>query len=229
MNLDLSAAQRTEPNTHEMVVIHRIFRREFPLLAGVVRRTSTGDARRAAPIAGHIEFCLDGLHHHHSAEDEYLWPRLLERARPHADLVRRMEAQHQAVAARSEQVRRLAGRWRQAPAAQVGAQLATSLSLLADALVDHLDEEEANVLPLVREHITAAEWEELGRKAFDKIPRSARGVALGQVLEEATPQDRALFFGKLPVLPRLMWLLAGKRSYARYIRRVRGASGTRKA
>jgi hypothetical protein len=88
--------------------------------------------------------------------------------------------------------------------------------------VDHLDEEEANVLPLVREHITAAEWEELGRKAFDKIPRSARGVALGQVLEQATPQDRALFFGKLPVLPRLMWLLAGRRNYARYIRRVRG-------
>src|SRR4029077_3852334 len=116
-------AQQTQPNTHEMVVIHRIFRREFPLLAGVVRRTSTGDARRAAPIAGHIEFCLTSLHHHHSAEDEYLWPKLLERARPHADLVHRMEAQHQAVAACSEQTRRLAGRWQQAAAAQVGSEL----------------------------------------------------------------------------------------------------------
>jgi hemerythrin-like domain-containing protein len=220
MNVTLSP-QPTEPNTHEMVVIHRIFRREFPLLAGAVRRTPNSDARRAAPIADHIEFCLTSLHNHHSAEDEYLWPKLLERARPHADLVHRMEAQHQAVAARSEQARRLAGRWRQAPAPQVGAELATSLSLLTDALAEHLDEEEANVLPLVREHITAAEWEELGRKAFDKIPRSARGVALGQVLEQATPQDRALFFGKLPVLPRLIWLLAGRRNYARYIRRVR--------
>ena len=58
MNVTLSA-QPIEPNTHEMVVIHRIFRREFPLLAGAVRRTPNGDARRAAPIAGHIEFCLD--------------------------------------------------------------------------------------------------------------------------------------------------------------------------
>jgi hemerythrin-like domain-containing protein len=228
MNVTLST-QPTQPNTHEMVVIHRIFRREFPLLAGVVQRTSNGDARRAAPIAGHIEFCLTSLHNHHSAEDEYLWPKLRERARPHADLVRRMEAQHEVVAARSEQARRLAGRWRQAPAAQIGTELATSLSLLADALVDHLDEEEAHILPLVREHITAAEWDELGRKSFDKFPRSARPVMLGQLLEVATPDDRALFFGKLPVLPRLMWLLAGKRSYARYTRRVRGASGTRKA
>ena len=221
MNVTLSA-QPTQPNTHEMVVIHRIFRREFPLLAGVVRRTPNGDARRAAPIAGHIEFCLTGLHNHHSAEDEYLWPKLRERARPHADLVRRMEAQHEVVAKRSEQARRLLGRWRETPGTQIGTELATSLALLGDALVEHLDEEEANVLPLVREHITGAEWDELGRKAFDKFPRRARGVALGQLLEEATPDDRALFFGKLPVLPRLMWLLAGRRSYARYIRRVRG-------
>ncbi len=222
MNVTLSA-QPIEPNTHEMVVIHRIFRREFPLLAGVVRRTPNGDARRVAPIAEHIEFCLTGLHNHHSAEDEYLWPMLRERARPHAELVRRMETQHEAVAARSEQARRLAGRWRQAPATQIGTELATSLSLLGDALVEHLDEEEAHILPLVREHITGAEWDELGSKSFDKFSRSARLVALGQLLEEATPDDRALFFGKLSRCSRgLMWLLAGRRSYARYIRRVRG-------
>ena len=50
-----ATAQQTEPNTHEMVVIHRIFRREFPLLAGIVPRAPDGDTRRAAPIARHIE------------------------------------------------------------------------------------------------------------------------------------------------------------------------------
>ncbi len=98
-----ATAQQTEPNTHEMVVIHRIFRREFPLLAGIVPRASNGDTRRAAYIARHIEFCLDGLHIHHTAEDEDLWPVLQERARPHAELVRRMKVQHEAVAQHSEQ------------------------------------------------------------------------------------------------------------------------------
>src|SRR4029077_11208800 len=127
-------AQQTQPNTHEMVVIHRIFRREFPLLAGVVRRTSTGDARRAAPIAGHIEFCLTSLHHHHSAEDEYLWPKLLERARPHAELVRRMEAQHEELAGCVEQARQLTGHWQAAPVPQTGTELATALARLNSAL-----------------------------------------------------------------------------------------------
>jgi hypothetical protein len=48
-----ATAQQTEPNTHEMVVIHRIFRREFPLLAGIVparlgRRYPPGRAHRQA-------------------------------------------------------------------------------------------------------------------------------------------------------------------------------------
>ena len=151
-----ATAQQTEPNTHEMVVIHRIFRREFPLLAGIVPRASDGDTRRAAPIAKHIEFCLDGLHNHHSAEDEYLWPALLERARPHAELVRRMEVQHEAVARHREQARQLTGRWQVTPVPQKGTELAATLSTLGDALAEHLDEEEVSILPLVREHITVA-------------------------------------------------------------------------
>jgi hemerythrin-like domain-containing protein len=219
-----ATAQQTEPNTHEMVVIHRTFRREFPLLAGIVPRASDGDTRRAAPIARHIEFCLDGLHNHHSAEDEYLWPALLERARPHAELVRRMEVQHEAVARHSEQARQLTGRWQVTPVPQKGTELAATLSALSDALAEHLDEEEVSILPLVREHITVAEWEELGRKSFEKFPPSARLVAMGQVLEDGTPEDRALFLGKAPAPARMMWHLGGRRKYQRYIGRVRGAA-----
>jgi hypothetical protein len=65
-------AQQTMPNTHETVVINRIFRLEFPLLAGIVPHAWDG-AGWAAHIASHIEFCLDSLHNHHGAEDEHRW------------------------------------------------------------------------------------------------------------------------------------------------------------
>jgi hypothetical protein len=55
-----ATAQQTEPNTHEMVVIHRIFRREFPLLAGIVLRASDGDARRAEALR-QVLGQLDGI------------------------------------------------------------------------------------------------------------------------------------------------------------------------
>ena len=71
--------------TEEMAVIHRIFRRGFPMMAELVRQTPTGTTSRSEPIAEHLDFLLNGLHNHHTGEDENIWPRLLERAAPQAD------------------------------------------------------------------------------------------------------------------------------------------------
>ena len=101
--------------------------------------------------------------------------------RPHAELVRRMEAQHEVLAKRSGWARRLLGRWREAPAAQIGAELATSLSLLGVQLVKHLDDEEAHILPRAR----ASTWPERSGTSSATSPltssRAARPVMLGQL------------------------------------------------
>jgi hypothetical protein len=39
---------REVPNSHEMVVIHRIFRREFPLAADIIQRSRGSAGRRWA-------------------------------------------------------------------------------------------------------------------------------------------------------------------------------------
>jgi deazaflavin-dependent oxidoreductase (nitroreductase family) len=222
MNITMTAPMADEADVQEMVVIHRIFRREFRLLADVVRRALPGDTRRAGAIAEHLEFILMGLDNHHRTEDEFLWPRLVDRARPHADLIHRMETQHHTVAEHSERAERLLADWRQAPTASSAYLLADTLDRLSCALIEHLDEEETGVLPLVSKHITGAEWAELGQRSFDKFPRSALPIMLGQMLEGATPAEGAMFLGRLPAPVRLVWRLAGRRRYARYIRRVRG-------
>jgi iron-sulfur cluster repair protein YtfE (RIC family) len=98
-----------------MVVIHRIFRRGFPSLADLVRRIPAHDTAWAGAVAAHAEFLLNGLHHHHTAEDELLWPRLLERTQPDALLVARMEDQHAVVAPHVARIRHLLPGWRAAP------------------------------------------------------------------------------------------------------------------
>lgn len=213
---------RELPNTHEMVVIHRIFRRELPLVADIIQRTPHRDARQAAPVARHIGLVLSGLHHHHEAEDTYLWPMLTDRARLHADLIRKMEAQHQAAAGHSRRVEQLARQWQRSPSPSATAELAAALMRLSHVLTEHLNDEEAEILPLVREHITVAEWEELGRASFAKFPRSARPIMMGLLMEEATPSERVLFLSKAPPPVRLSWRVIGQSSYRRYIRRVRG-------
>ncbi len=206
--------------TEEMAVIHRIFRRGFPMIAQLVREVPTGDTSRAEQVAAHLDFLLNGLHHHHSGEDENIWPRLLDRAAPEADLINRMETQHERVAELSEQLRTQLEMWRHT--ATGGDALAATVEDFTAALVDHLDDEEAHVVPLIRTHITAEEWTRFGQLTFEKFTNDEKLIATGTLEEVTTPEEAAWFTGDLPVPIKVMWRLAGRRKYARYIQGVRG-------
>ena len=62
----------------EMALIHRLIRRGFEQARESV--LAPGAAGRVAPVAEYVRFHLDGLHAHHSTEDELIWPVLHERA-----------------------------------------------------------------------------------------------------------------------------------------------------
>ncbi len=221
----MSVPSATPARTEEMAVIHRIYRRGFPMVADLVRRTPAGDTTRSESIAVHLDFLLNSLHHHHSGEDDQIWPRLLERAAPQAELIERMETQHEVVAERSEQVRTLMEDWRQDPAD--GTELAAALDEFTDALVEHLDDEEAYVVPLIRAHITAAEWEQFGQDIFEKFTNPEKLIATGVLEDVATPEEVDWFVGGLPLPIKLMWRFVGRRRYDRYMARVRGPKGLR--
>lgn len=219
----MSAPPAAPARTEEMAVVHRVFRRGFSMVAELVRRTPPGATERSGPIATHVEFLLNGVHHHHTGEDENIWPLLLERAAPEAELINRMEAQHAAVSERSDRVRSLVGGYRESA---TGAEpLAQAIEKYAGALVEHLDDEEAHVVPLIRAHVTAEEWERFGQQTFEKFTDAEKLTATGTLEEVATTEEASWFTGGLPVPIRMMWRLAGRRSYARYIARVRGDTG----
>jgi iron-sulfur cluster repair protein YtfE (RIC family) len=219
----VASPQATDkPDTREMVAVHRVFRREFRQCADLVQQAQAGDLRRAAQIADHLELVLTVLHHHHSAEDMYLWPILLQRATMRADLVHRMEAQHEAMTHWLSQAEILVGQWRRTAAASVAAELSATLRQLNRALVEHLDEEELAILPIVEECVTMAEWAKLGEHSAGQTPVRQRFTVLGLLLEEATPAEAAIFLGMLPAIARIIWKVSAKRGAARYLSRVRG-------
>ena len=205
-------------------MIHRIYRRGFPMIADLVRRTPSGAAAPAEAVARHLDFLLNSLHHHHSGEDENIWPRLLERAAPQAELINRMASQHEVVDERSQQVQALLEDWRHLRAD--GIELARSLDEFTHALVEHLDDEETHVVPLIREYITAVEWEQFGRETFEKFTDPEKLIATGALEDVATPEEVEWFVGDLPLPIKLMWRVVGRRRYHRYMRRVRGVDRT---
>jgi hypothetical protein len=73
---DLNAAP-AGIDTRDMLLIHRVIRREIGRLPGLFR--TAGDPARAARITAHASEMLDFLHVHHTGEDELLWPALRRR------------------------------------------------------------------------------------------------------------------------------------------------------
>ncbi len=100
------------PYTQEMVMIHRVFRRELGLLPDLIRRVEPGDTARVALLADAVNDLLSGLHVHHTGEDALLWPKLLVRAEPDGALIGRMQLQHEQVAVRVESAGKRLGEWR---------------------------------------------------------------------------------------------------------------------
>ncbi|MGC0418041.1 hemerythrin domain-containing protein [Embleya sp. AB8] len=210
------------PYTREMVMIHRIFRRESRLTAELVREVRPGDGRRAAVLAGAWATYSFGVHLHHAGEDELIWPLLMARVDLDAEQVLRMQLQHAELHASLDRVARLMDRWSADPAEATRDDLARTLDEHHRMLCDHLDEEERQVMPLVIGHLTADEWRVVGERGLAETPRNRRLLALGAILEDASPDERAEFLGRLPAPARLVWRVVGRRRYAREVRRIRG-------
>lgn len=217
-----TGSDQPPPLGWEMPLIHRIFRHSFAELSRLVGEVPPEAPDRAGAVADHLAFTLDGLHAHHSTEDELLWPLLHERAPSAAATMTLLEEQHARLAASIDEVRAAAEAWAREPAAPASTELASSIRALLADLVAHLDEEETEILPLIAQHITPEEWEVFGQRAFEKFEPRQRPTAMGQLLEVASPDEGARMLATLPLPVRVMWRIAGRPQYRRMMVRVRG-------
>lgn len=217
-----NAPVQTRPNTREMVVIHRGLRRESRLLIELIAAVAPGDTARARVLADHFRDYRLGLSNHHHGEDEFLWPPLLARVDLEADLVLRMEAQHELVAATLAAAEAALPAWESGAGEAERDALTAALAEHRAVLVEHLDEEETSLLPLAAQHLWLHEWNAMGEHFLANTPKPKLLFFLGMVLEEADPAERSAVLGGLPLPARLLWHTVGRTQYARATRRVRG-------
>ncbi len=214
----------TKPDVQEMVIVHRMFRREYRFASVLVRGVAAGDRTRAAVVAAHLSELTVLLHHHHQGEDDLVWPRLHARTPMSSELVHRMESQHEQVGELLGRLDELLPAWAAEPGLPQRESLAETLDALAPALEAHLDEEEREILPLVEQHLTAAEWNELGERAVAAIPKARMMVLLGYILEGTSPSERQTMLGVLPPPVRLIYKAVGQRKHVKERDRIRAGS-----
>ena len=212
--------------TGDMVLVHRVFRREFGLLPAMVRAVAPGDTRRAARVVAHAAEMVVSLHHHHAGEDELVWPVLRARGALDPAAVDRLEAQHAGIAESLAAVEQLAPRWSRTAAPEAAAPLAAALSSLDARLSEHLADEEATMLPAAAKAMTQAEWDVLRARGEVALPKRRGIVFLAAILEEADAAEQAEFLRALPPPVRLLHRTVGSRLQVRERRRLRaGLSG----
>lgn len=219
-----ASTERTD--TSDMIIVHRLFRREFSRFPRLVLDVGAGDTGRAELIGSYLADIAAGLHHHHHAEDELLWPVLLERVSLRADLIHRMEAQHERLGELLARIDELLPVWRSRAEASVRDELADVIAQASSALDEHLTEEENEILPIVAEQLSPAEWDAVGERAQEGIPKQGTKpfIALGALLDEASPAERKYMLAKLPMPLRVVYGLVGDRIYRRAMARLVGTA-----
>ena len=168
-----------------MAMVHRMFRREFLLAPDVVRHVAVGDTRRARIVAAHLRIVASTLHHHHSGEDNYVWPLLELRAPSHFSehLLCAME-QHQRVDEAHAEMEGELPMWSCRAAAGSRDRLAAALDRLVDPLIEHMDYEERHVVPVMETHIGLAEWNQIVQKLTGGLDPSQSLLVLGMIFYE---------------------------------------------
>jgi hemerythrin-like domain-containing protein len=208
-------------DTDEMVLIHRVLRREFGVLPRLLR-SATNDRARSKVIGAHAREMLDFLHTHHSGEDEMLFPLLRARTTLDPELMDRMDAQHAQVDATVEALNADLPTWTATADAAVGERMAARIEATLPTLIAHLAEEEEKLLPVVSVTITQGEWDALAKHGMSAIPLTRRLVILGHITEETTDAERQKFMQLIPAPARLAYKLIGSRQFARETAMIRG-------
>jgi hypothetical protein len=156
-----------------------------------------------------------------SGEDQLLYPLLPERVTLDANPLDRMDAQHAAVDAAVTAVRADLPAWSATGDATIGERMAAKIECMLIALVEHLSEEEAELLPIVSANVTQAEWDQLAEHGLGSIPPKRRLVPLGHILDETDDTERTRFLLSVPAPARLAYRLIGKRQFAREAAAIR--------
>jgi len=214
----------SEPNsmradTSDMAAVHQVFRSSFAAAPAFVE-SAAGDENRRDLIAGYYANVLAFLEAHHDGEEALVFPLLIERAPGRRGVVDGAIEQHHEVVMLLAEARTATEAW-QVKGDVEGPELVRALGALDTALTAHLDHEEATVVPLASEYVTAEEWGMLPGHAMATFTGDKIWLIMGLIRENFTPEQRAMMLERMPPPARQMWETMGEASFDDMIAEVR--------
>ncbi|MEV0738254.1 hypothetical protein AB0I51_20265 [Streptomyces sp. NPDC050549] len=141
------------------------------------------------------------------------------------EAVARMEEQHHRLEELVTAVRGALDAPAADPRPPLAEQVADRLTELGSVSSAHMDVEENTVLPPAAEHLSVAEWGELGEIGLAKLDKKHLLRAFSALMAVATPEEQRTLLTNAPAPARLLWRLSGRRAHARREARLRSGHG----
>lgn len=153
-------------NMNGMYMAHHAFRRDLRRFAAAARQTPVEDVEVWRALAVRWEQFGSVLHHHHTTEDDVLWPQLLEIADAEGRAtLEAMEAEHSVIDPMLAACAAGFAAMARAPDAGTRDRLAADTETARDTLSDHMGHEEREALPLVQDLLSEEGWQRVEKAA----------------------------------------------------------------
>lgn len=214
--MDVATATTTRADTRMMTVVHDALRRDLARSTTALTASPPPGERQRQAIARHLTWMMGFLHAHHESEDAGLYPLVRERRPDAAALLDRMDADHRAVATRVAGVESAASAYGSSTAEADRVRLVETVVALEEVLLPHLRREEDEAMPVVAEAVTDDEWRAIEQEHnLDGKSPAELGKEGHWLIDEATPEHRALVLGLVPPVQRFVLVHGFGRSYRR--------------
>jgi hemerythrin-like domain-containing protein len=180
-----------------MRALHAALRRDLSRLRDAAAQLDGSAGAPPTVLAGWDAFRAQ-LDNHHSAEDDDLWPVLRGELSDAGDLA--------SVDAMVEEHRHIPPALAGVDAAlRGGGELTAPVELLSAVVLDHLAREEREVLPLIEQHFTRAQWRVFLHKERSRRSPRERPEFLTWILDDAGEHDTAAVLTEMPPPARLVY------------------------
>jgi hypothetical protein len=198
---------------------HRAFRRDTGRFIQALGQLDPADRDTAAALVAWFDAAMQALHHHHIIEDEIFWPALRERSRAFRRVETLMHDEHEALDAAIEYasatVRALTSADTIDARDQARRRAEDAVVRMRALLVEHLDHEEQQALPLLAEAFTVDEYHALDAKVTDLFAPRELGFGACWYLDAATPREHETIRAGLPLPLRVLYRMVLRRGYRR--------------
>lgn len=202
-----------------MTRFHRIFREALAAAPEYVG--SAVDEDRVELVGSYYFNVLKLLHGHHEAEDLTIYPLMLERLPEFHDILTRVNAEHETVLGALEAAEASLEAWRADPSEETRRAAVEGLQALEPVLMEHLDDEEAEIVPLIGQVINVAEWGEMSSIAFQHFRGDKPWLIIGLIQEQMLDHENAMMEANMPPPVHDMWMGSGRAMFGDFVTSLR--------